>query len=76
MTDQVPAITVPRDMVFEAITAVGALEEYAVTTQHDVDGTATIEEDNGIAQNDIIDSIRIYCNTPSGFMFRIRDTIE
>ena len=48
-----PVLAVPDHMVIEATTANGGtLVEYTVTAQDDVDGTATLEEDGALLQDD------------------------
>jgi hypothetical protein len=60
-------LMVPDDMTVEAITANGGtIVTYNVTAEDDVDGTAILEEDNNITQDDYGGDITISCEPAPG----------
>jgi hypothetical protein len=72
-----PVLTVPDDFAVEATSGEqGAEVTYTVTAQDDVDGNATLEEDNTVTQEDNIGGdIDISCDPPPGSTFPIGDTV-
>jgi Tol biopolymer transport system component len=71
-----PVITVPEDIVVNAATANGGtVVTYNVTAEDNVDGTATLEEDNTLTQDDVGGAIDISCDPSSGSEFPIGETI-
>ena len=73
----VPVITVPENIVVEATSEEGAVVTYVVTAEDNVDGAATLQEDDGITvtQDDVGGDITISCEPPSGSMFPISETV-
>jgi hypothetical protein len=71
-----PVLAVPEDIVVEAATENGGTQvRFTVTAQDDVDGTATLEEDNTTTQDDGVGGdIVISCDPPSGSEFPVGDT--
>jgi Ca2+-binding RTX toxin-like protein len=63
-----PALTVPADITVRGA-ASGAVVTFPVTAEDNVDGTATLEEDNTLTQDNVGGSITISCNPPSGSTF-------
>jgi hypothetical protein len=63
-------------MVVEANSIDSAKVRYTVTAQDNIDGTATLKEDEGatIIQDDVGGNITISCDPPSGSVFPIGDT--
>jgi hypothetical protein len=71
-----PVITVPEDIIVDAATANGGtVVTYNVTAEDNVDGTAILEEDNTLTQDDVGGAIDISCDPPSGSEFPIGETI-
>jgi Ca2+-binding RTX toxin-like protein len=70
-----PTLTVPEDIVFEATSAEGAQVTFTVTAEDNVGGTATLDENNMLIQDNIGGSIIISCDPPSGSTFPIGETI-
>ena len=70
-----PILTVPADIVVDATSANGdTIVTYNVTAEDNVDGTAILEEDNTVTQDDIAGDITISCDPASGSEFPIGDT--
>jgi hypothetical protein len=69
-----PVLTVPEDIVAEANSTAGAEVNYSVTAEDNVDGEATLEEDNSVRQDDVGGNIMMSCDPPSGSLFPIGDT--
>jgi PKD repeat protein len=69
-----PVLTVPEDMVVEAISSDGAEVTYNVTAEDNVDGIATLEEDGALTQDNVGGGIDISCDPPSGSTFPVGDT--
>ena len=69
-----PTLTVPEDMVVEAPSAEGAQVRFTVTAEDNVDGTATLDENNRLIQDNIGGDITISCDPPSGSTFPIGST--
>ena len=71
-----PVLTVPDDIIAQATTANGGtVVTYNVTAEDDVDGTAILEEDNTLTQDDDGGAIDISCEPVSGSEFPIGQTI-
>jgi len=68
-----PTLTVPEDITAQGA-ASGAVVTFEVTAQDDVDGTATLEEDNTPTQDNVGGDIEISCNPPSGSTFPLGST--
>jgi len=60
-----PVLTVPGNMRVEG----GGVITWEVTAQDNVDGTATLHEDNTLTQDDVGGDITITCRPPSGSTF-------
>jgi Tol biopolymer transport system component len=69
-----PVLTVPEDMVVNATSEQGTEVMYNVSAEDNVDGTATLEEDGSITQDDVGGNITISCDPPSGSTFPIGET--
>jgi Tol biopolymer transport system component len=70
-----PTLTVSEDITAQATTANGGtVVTYNVTAEDNVDGTATLEEDGSITQDDVGGDINISCSPASGSEFPIGDT--
>jgi hypothetical protein len=67
-------LTVPEDMVVNATSEQGAEVMYNVSAEDNVDGTATLEEDGSITQDDVGGNVTISCDPLSGSVFPIGDT--
>ena len=71
-----PVLTVPEDITAQATTANGGtVVTYNVTAEDNVDGTATLEEDNSLTQDDVGGNIAISCEPSSGSEFPVGETI-
>jgi Ca2+-binding RTX toxin-like protein len=71
-----PNLIVPEDIIVEATSADGAVVTFEVTAQDNVDGTATLDENNILSQdNDVGGDIIISCDPPSGTTFPIGETV-
>jgi Ca2+-binding RTX toxin-like protein len=70
-----PILTVPEDITEEATSPNGAVVTFEVTAQDNVDGTATLEEDNTLTQDGVGGDITISCDPPSGSTFPIGETV-
>jgi HYR domain-containing protein len=70
-----PDIFVPQSVPIEATSLDGAEITYTVTAEDNVDGTATLEEDGIITQDNVGGDITISCSPASGSMFPVGDTI-
>jgi len=71
-----PTITVPDDIVVEAGSDEGAQLIYRVTARDNVDGSATLDENNILSQDNVGGDITISCSYPSGTPLPIlNDTI-
>jgi hypothetical protein len=68
-----PTLNVPEDIVVQGATT-GAQVRYTVTAQDNVDGTAILNENNRLIQDNVGGSITISCNPPSGSTFPVGDT--
>jgi hypothetical protein len=69
-----PTLTVPDDIVVEANSTERAQVTYTVSAQDNVDGNATLEEDNIITQDDTGGDIDISCEPASGTTFPVGNT--
>ncbi|MDQ3967203.1 MAG: PQQ-dependent sugar dehydrogenase [Thermoproteota archaeon] len=71
-----PTLIVPEDMVVEATSEDGTEVRYIITAEDDVDGAASLEEEDGttITQDDVGGDITISCDPSSGSMFPIGNT--
>jgi Ca2+-binding RTX toxin-like protein len=71
-----PTLTVPEDITAEATSPDGAVVRFEVTAEDNVDGAATLEEDDGttVTQDDVGGDITISCDPPSGSTFPIGST--
>jgi PKD repeat protein len=70
-----PVITVPEDITAQATTANGVtVVTYSVSAEDNVDGTATLEEDNTLTQDDDGGTIEISCDPASGSEFPVGET--
>jgi hypothetical protein len=70
-----PILMVPEDITVEATSPDGAVVTFTVTAQDNVDGTATLDENNRLIQDDVGGSITISCDPPSGSEFTIGETV-
>jgi Tfp pilus assembly protein PilV len=70
-----PTLTVPEDITVEATSADGAVVTFTVTAEDDVDGTATLDENNRLIQDNVGGDIDISCDPPSGSEFAIGETV-
>jgi HYR domain/RTX calcium-binding nonapeptide repeat (4 copies) len=65
-----PTLDVPDDMrVFFTGDVTSGVITWEVTAQDNVDGTATLEEDNTVTQDDVGGDITMGCSPPSGTTF-------
>jgi hypothetical protein len=70
-----PVLTVPDDIIAQATTANGGtVVTYNVIAGDNVDGTATLEEDGSLTQDDEGGDITISCEPLSGSEFPVGDT--
>jgi hypothetical protein len=69
-----PVLTLPDDMVVEATSEQGAVVTYNVSAEDNIDGTATLEEDGSLTQDNVGGNITITCEPPSGSEFPVGDT--
>jgi hypothetical protein len=61
-----PVLTVPENMVVETNDGLGSGGVfYTVTVQDHVDGTATLDEEGDLTQDNVRGNITIACNPPS-----------
>jgi hypothetical protein len=71
-----PVLTVPDDIVADAMTANGGtVVTYSVSAEDNVDGTATLEEDNTLTQDEVGGDITISCDPASGSEFPVGETV-
>jgi hypothetical protein len=72
-----PRIIVPQAITIDATSSDGAVVTYTVRAEDDVDGTATLTQDENsisLSQDDVGGDIAISCFPASGSMFLIGDT--
>jgi hypothetical protein len=66
-----PVLIMPADMEFQATNLEDAVEvTFTVRAQDDVDGTALLDQNNILTQDNVGGDIAISCDPPSGSMFR------
>jgi hypothetical protein len=70
-----PTLTVPEDIVVQATSTEGAQVTFRVTAEDNVDGTATLDEENTLTQDDVGGDIIISCDPPSGSEFPVGETV-
>jgi hypothetical protein len=66
-----PTLDVPDDMRVFAPSSAPVVVTWEVTAQDNVDGTATLHEDNTLTQDNVGGDITITCNPPSGSPFSV-----
>ena len=70
-----PTLNVPEDITVQATSPDGAVVTFTVTAEDNVDGTATLDENNMLIQDDVGGDITISCDPPSGSTFPIGETV-
>jgi HYR domain-containing protein len=65
-----PVLTVPDDMVVETTQSFATIL-FTVTASDDVDGTATLDDENNLIQDNVGGSITITCGKTSGSNFQV-----
>jgi hypothetical protein len=65
-----PVLTVPDDMVVETTQSFATIL-FTVTASDDVDGTATLDDENNLIQDNVGGSITITCGKMSGSNFQV-----
>jgi TolB protein len=71
-----PVLSIPEDITAQATTANGGtVVTYNVTAEDGIDGTAILEEDNSLTQDDDGGTVDISCDPASGTEFPIGETI-
>jgi hypothetical protein len=70
-----PTLTVPEDITEEVTSSDGAVVTFTVTAEDDVDGTATLDENDRLIQDDVGGDITISCSPPSGSTFPIGESV-
>jgi hypothetical protein len=69
-----PVLTVPQPVTAVATSSAGAVVKFSVSPTDNLDGTATLREDNTVAQDSVGRDITISCDPPSGSPFKVGDT--
>ncbi|HEY1247720.1 MAG TPA: HYR domain-containing protein [Nitrososphaera sp.] len=72
---EAPVLTVPQPITVPATSTTGAVVRFSVSATDNLDGGATLREDNTVTQNDNVGgNIKISCDPPPGSTFKVGET--